>query len=135
VFCSVADDFEDADDDDMGDEMEQPEDEAHIELLQPGERDKAQLMAERITTPYMTNQIRKSSGVGDEGPSDRHVRPRHGRTGRRDGSSANRHEGIETKEDSYCYSALPPRRKLRGLGDRRAHYHQLITIHKITLFS
>jgi len=50
----VADDFEDADDDDMGDEMEQPEDEAHIELLQPGERDKAQLMAERITTPYMT---------------------------------------------------------------------------------
>ena len=54
MFCSVADDFEDADDDDMGDEMEQPEDEAHIELLQPGERDKAQLMAERITTPYMT---------------------------------------------------------------------------------
>jgi len=54
----VADDFEDADDDDMGDEMEQPEDEAHIELLQPGERDKAQLMAERITTPYMTKYER-----------------------------------------------------------------------------
>ena len=50
----MGDDFEDADDDDMVDEMEQPEDEAHIDLLQPGEASASQLHAERMTTPYMT---------------------------------------------------------------------------------
>lgn len=50
----MGDDFEDADEDDMVDEMEQPEDEAHIDLLQPGEASASQSQAERITTPYMT---------------------------------------------------------------------------------
>ena len=36
------------------DEMEQPDDEAQIELLQQGEGGAGQLQTKRITTPYMT---------------------------------------------------------------------------------
>ena len=54
VFLSAGDDFEDVDEDDNMDEMEQPEDEAQIDLLQPGEASTGQSQAKRITTPYMT---------------------------------------------------------------------------------
>ena len=36
------------------DEMEQPEDEAQIDLLQQGEASSGQAQSKRITTPYMT---------------------------------------------------------------------------------
>ncbi len=48
------DDFEDAEDDDNMDEMEQPDDDAQIDLLQQGEGGAGQLQTKRITTPYMT---------------------------------------------------------------------------------
>jgi len=50
----VGDDFEDVDEDENMDEMEQPEDEAQIDLLQPGEASSGQAQSKRITTPYMT---------------------------------------------------------------------------------
>ena len=53
VFTSVGEDFEDAEEDDNMDEMEQPDDDAQIELLQQGEGT-GQLQMKRITTPYMT---------------------------------------------------------------------------------
>lgn len=50
---SVGDDFEDVDEDDNMDEMEQPDEDAQIELLQQGEG-AGQPQSKRITTPYMT---------------------------------------------------------------------------------
>ena len=54
LFNSVGEDFEDAEEDDNMDEMEQPDDDAQIELLQQGEGGTGQLQVKRITTPYMT---------------------------------------------------------------------------------
>ena len=54
---SVGEDFEDVEEDDNMDEMEQPDDEAQIELLQQGEGGAGQLQTKRITTPYMTKCV------------------------------------------------------------------------------
>jgi hypothetical protein len=39
------------------DEMEQPDDDAQIDLLQQGEGGAGQLQTKRITTPYMTKYV------------------------------------------------------------------------------
>lgn len=57
LLFSVNDDFEDAEEDDNMDEMEQPDDDAQIDLLQQGEGGGGQLQSKRITTPYMTKYM------------------------------------------------------------------------------
>ena len=54
---SVGDDFEDVEEDDNMDEMEQPDEDAQIDLLQQGEGGAGQLQTKRITTPYMTKYL------------------------------------------------------------------------------
>nr|CAG4638201.1 EOG090X0MJU [Chydorus sphaericus] len=49
--------FDDADDDNMED-VEQAEEEGHIDLLHSGEGGAGQLQTKRITTPYMTKYER-----------------------------------------------------------------------------
>ena len=89
----MGEDFEDVEEDDNMDEMEQPDDDAQIDLLQQGEGGAGQLQTKRITTPYMTkyihlnnlrllcskqcdfSQVRKSTGIRHKSFTNSNVCP------------------------------------------------------------